>query len=586
MTPRLLFLLAVLLVAFGCESPPRPVADSRLNDYALYDQFGELHRFSSYNDSKGIVLFVQGNGCPIVRNYLEDYRELVQEYGPRGFQFFFLNANIQDDRKGVLKEAEAYDFPVPVLMDQYQLLADRLDVGITAEVFVLHPTTREIMYRGPLNDRLDYEVQRNASMNNYLEDALLTISQGRQVDMPDASVKGCKVTRRSQFEEKGELTYTDDIIPILEKHCVQCHHPNGIGPWAMTDYQTIVGWSDMMEQVLISRRMPPWKADPAIGEFHNSFEMPEDTRRKLLRWIREGMNPGEGEDQLAKTKWPLVQWKGGKPDTIIELKPEILPATGRIPYRFQRFVLDNNADRWLRAIEILPGNPQSLHHLLVTNVSTQAPSDIISRKSQIWGNNMLGVSSLYGDFIPYPENTGISISKGDSLEVQIHYTTTGKPETDVSQIGFYFHPEVPEKELKGFAPMNRKLNLPPYQKYIPVEVTDTIRSGIMVHYLTPHMHYRGKSIKIIAQLPGMPDSTLISVPDFHFSWQQQYKLKEPVYLPPGTAIKVKGHFDNSYQNPLNPDPSQEVKFGLFAENEMFIGIVNYTLVDNDTLTKN
>jgi len=155
-------LLIISIFLSACNRNPKPIADSRNNDYALYDQNGDFHRLSYYNDHKAIVLFVQGNGCPIVRNALTDFHEIVSTYSEKGFVFFMLNSNLQDDREKIKKEALEFGFEVPVLVDSAQLVADELDITLTAEAIILHPTTREILYRGPINNRLNSRCKRTS----------------------------------------------------------------------------------------------------------------------------------------------------------------------------------------------------------------------------------------------------------------------------------------------------------------------------------------------------------------------------------------------------------------------------------------
>jgi len=152
------------------------------------------------------------------------------------------------------------------------------------------------------------------------------------------------------------LTYVDDIAPILKDHCVRCHNDGGIAPWSMTDYKTIIGWSDMMEQVLLSKRMPPWKADPEIGEFENSFSIEDSNVRKIISWINNGLTYGEGDDILTHIPSLTTNWKKGIPDEIIQLNEETIPASNVIPYRYQKFTLAIQEDKWLRGVEIQPGN--------------------------------------------------------------------------------------------------------------------------------------------------------------------------------------------------------------------------------------
>lgn len=575
-----LALLLTALVLFACNSKPEPIADARKNDYALYDERGDFHRLSYYNDSKAIVLFVQGNGCPIVRNVLTDFHSVVADYSEKGVTFFMINSNIQDDREKIRAEATEFSFEVPVLEDSAQLIADELDITITAEAIVLDPSTREVLYRGPINDRLDYEAQKNEPENRFLREALDAILSGSAPQSREKMTRGCTVTRLSKLEEQQDaLTYTEDIAPILQRNCVRCHRDGGIGPWAMTDYQTVAGWSAMMKEVLLSKRMPPWKADIQVGEFKNSFAMADSNARKLVRWIDGGLLSGTGDDPLPDLQFDDTTWEGGPPDKIVTLDTERLPATGNIAYRYQYFKLDLPEDTWLRGVEIKPGNAKVVHHIVVTNTGRNTVSPITPRKIRKWTDNYIALGGGADQSTFFPEGTGVLVPKGSELTVQIHYTTTGKEEEDQTRIGFYYHKEAPESEFYALSPSNTDFVIPPFGKNVQLFARDTVRRDIEVHYIVPHMHYRGKSIKFSVIHPDGTKKTLVSVPDFSFNWQWLYKLATPEFVPQGSIIEVEGIYDNTYQNPLNPDPEQELTFGIQSTDEMLIGFFNYTLVD-------
>ncbi|MBT8256322.1 MAG: redoxin domain-containing protein [Bacteroidia bacterium] len=576
---KYIVLTLIFIGLFSCESKPKPIADSRTNDYALYDQNGDFHRLSRYNDHNAIVLWVQGNGCPIVRNALNDFHEIVQEFGPKGFQFFMLNSNLQDNREKIRAEAEAYNFQVPVLVDSAQLLADELNITLTAEAIVLHPTTREILYRGPINDRLDYEALKDNASRNYLSEALIAVLARKLPKEKQKMAKGCKVTRLSSLEKNETLTYTRDIAPLLIDHCIRCHREGGIAPWAMTDYATITGWSSMMREVLISKRMPPWKADPEVGEFENSFALHDSNARKIMRWIDAGIPAGEGNDPLAALPAYEQSWKYGEPDLIMTLNEETIPADRLIPYRYQDLELGLAKDTWLKGVEIQPGNPKTVHHVVLTNTETNKQSPITNRPARPWTDNYIALAGGVDQATLFPEDTGVFLPKDTKLTMQIHYTPTGKIEKDRTRVGFYFHDSIPKMEFLALSPSNVQFVIPPYAKNAALSIADTINRDIQIHYVVPHMHYRGKSIKMFVELPDGNKQPLISVADYSFNWQWLYKLKEPVFVPKGSRILVEGIYDNSYQNPLNPDPSQELRYGIQSTDEMLIGFFNYTLED-------
>lgn len=565
------------LLGFSCTERPRLIADSRMNDYALYDQKGNFHRFSYYNNTQGIVLYVQGNGCPMVRNSFQDYQSIANEYAEKGFQFFMINANLQDDRSSIEKEANDYRFTIPVLDDSAQIVAHMLDITVTTEIIVLHPITREVLFRGPVNNKFDFETQRLEATDEYLKNALNAILKGEKPTSNKEAVRGCKVTLRSQLDLNTSITYTKDIAPILQKHCIRCHHQGGIAPWNMSDYATISGWSQMIKQVIITKRMPPWKADPQIGNFKSNFSLPDSSAYKLIQWIDHGVPFGQGSDPLVDLEIPSKEWKMGTPDTIITFRKEELPPNGVIPYRYQTIDLDMGEDRWISGIEIQPSNPKVMHHILVSHDDRNGQSPIVNRPPYKWIDNFIALGGMGDQATLFPEQSGVFLSKNSTLTAQIHYTPTGKPESDVTQIGLYFSPQVPEKEFYSLATAHVNFVIPPLGKEVKIEASDTITKDIVLHTVVPHMHYRGKSIRFLVVFPDGTAQTIVSIADYNFNWQRVYQLTNPLSLPKGTVIKVEGIFDNTYQNPFNPDPLKQIRFGLQSTDEMLIGFFNYTL---------
>jgi hypothetical protein len=348
----------------------------------------------------------------------------------------------------------------------------------------------------------------------------------------------------------------------------------------MTDYDKIVGWSAMIEQVILSKRMPPWKADPTIGTFKNTFEIAEEDRRKLVRWIKDGMSYGEGDDPL-KSLTPeeaLVAETTMVPDTTIVLKKEIIPASGFINYRHQKIKLDFPEGKWLAGVTIEAGNNKVVHHSTLS--SSIRPKLAVDRPERPWIDNLIAVVlSGASNTIIYPESSGVYIAPDNTLIVQTHYTTTGKKEEDVTKIHLYYHKEKPEKQYFPLAISTYDFTIKPFSKNTQIIAQDTITENILIHSVLPHMHYRGKSMKLTATKPDGEIIDLISVPDYNFNWQLLYTYEEPLFLPKGSIIKAVGLYDNSFQNPLNPDPSKELSFGYQSTDEMFNTSVNYTIAD-------
>jgi len=272
-----------------------------VDNFQLLDHKGRAHELYYYEDAPAIVIMVQGNGCPIVRNAWTDYSTVRDEYEAQGIPFYMLNANKQDNRDRIITEADNYSYNIPILKDDTQLIAESLNITRTAEVLVISPEDWSIKYRGPVNDRLSYGQQRQSAKHHYLRDALDALLAGNRIETPARKTKGCLVNlpETKKRTEHALISYSDTIAPMLAENCAECHQEGGIGPWAMTDYDMIEGFAPMIREVVRTQRMPPWSADPKVGKFHNERRLSLEEQQTLVHWIEAGAPRGEGPDPLA-----------------------------------------------------------------------------------------------------------------------------------------------------------------------------------------------------------------------------------------------------------------------------------------------
>ena len=278
---------------------------------------------------------VQGNGCPIVRNAWPTLKALRDEYSGKGVEFLMLNSNLQDDRDTIRAEAEAFGIDVPILVDETQLIGESLDLIRTAEVLIIDPDGWQIAYRGPLDDRLTYERQKAEAKEHYVRDALDATLAGRPVEVPRRDALGCLIN----FPEKGSdrhrsISYSETVAPILAEHCLGCHRPGGIAPWAMTEHRLMLGFAPMIREVLRTDRMPPWHSDPHVGQWLGDRSLSVDEIKTLVHWIEAGAPRGTGPDPLEELASPAPDWPLGEPDLIVTVPAFDVPATGVVDYQF------------------------------------------------------------------------------------------------------------------------------------------------------------------------------------------------------------------------------------------------------------
>ena len=314
-------LFGLLLPGASASMPPWWLEPGeRVENFALLDHRGAFHELRYHRDARAVVLMVQGNGCPISRNAWPRFRELRDEYARRGVRFLMINSNLQDDRAAVAREAAEFGIDVPVLMDETQLIGESLGLVRTGEVLVVKPGDWTLAYRGALDDRLGYEVQKRAASRHYLKDALDDLLADRPVRTAGAEAVGCLINfphRPEGRREAAEISYSETVAPILIERCVSCHRPGGIGPWAMTEHRRVQGFAPMIREVVRTRRMPPWHADPAHGKFRNDRSLSAAEARALVHWAESGAPRGEGPDPLAELEHAYPEWALGEPDLVI-----------------------------------------------------------------------------------------------------------------------------------------------------------------------------------------------------------------------------------------------------------------------------
>jgi peroxiredoxin len=561
------FLPCLMLLVCG----PARGAASKVDNFQLLDQNGESHELHRQKWARAVVLFVTGNGCPIARQSVAELQSLRKEWGPQGVVFWMLNANPQDDDVAVRREASEFHIDFPILLDRAQAVAEAFGIRRTAEVLAIDPKDWTVFYRGAIDDRLGYGNQKPEAEHHFLADALREFAAGKPVTRTRSDVRGCVIT----FPAGEAVTYTHDVAPILDRHCVGCHSAGNIGPFAMADYEKVKGWAGMIREVLLERRMPPWPADPHVGQFQNPRGLEASETRTLLHWIAAGTPRGEGEDPLAAHPRPAPEpWPLGKPDVVVSMpSPFQVPATGVVPYQYFQVSSPLTEDVWLKAAVVKPGNLKVLHHALIFVRYPEALKSIEPKQNA-------GTAGFFTGYVPgtaavpFPEGTGKFLPKGTEFVFQMHYAPTGKPESDRTEIGLYLLPSKPKWELRTRAVTQTELLLSPGDSNHVVQASYKFRREAVLHDVSPHMHVRGASFKYELRYPDGRSELLLSVPRWDFNWQALYRLKEPKTVPAGAELICSGSFDNSASNPANPDPKAWVIFGEQTTDEMFIGYYN------------
>jgi len=557
----------------GGYERPDPKADEvpwTIDNFQLTDQFGRSHELYSYGPvSEGIVLYTHGVGCPIVRYSLPKLRDIEEKYSEKGITFLMVNANYQDGREDVASELEEWNVDIPCLLDEDQLVIQMLGSQRTAEAILIDPDTWEIKYRGAVDDRYDYIGAREIPDNDYLIDALDAYIADKPIEQKFSVTKGCLI---NIFELPEDVSYTKEVASIIENKCVTCHKQGGTAPFAFDSYEKAKEFAPMIREVVLENRMPPWHADPKIGQFKNSRSLNYDEKRALMAWVKQGAKRGEDTDPLLKVKdLKAEKWPLGEPDMVISLpEPQDIPPQGLDEYRYVSVPSGVTEDKWLKAAHVRPSNEPATHHVLVF---IEYPEHLKDKEPDTAG----GLNSYFASHFPgqspmeYPPDTGQWVPAGSKFQFQLHYAATGQPETDQTEMALYFHEEEPQRIFRVNSAFTTDFTIPPHEMEVPVSAEKWISRDSLLYAMAPHMHYRGSRVQYEVEYPEGKVEKLLSVPDYDFEWQTMYWLDEPKRLPAGSTIRVSGAWDNSARNDNNPDPNATVKFGDQTTEEMFIG---------------
>ena len=523
---------AILVLMLGMKTEAN-------TDFALIDSDGRFHNMSWYNDVDEIVIMVASATSDL--NTKGQFIGTLQN--KPNAQFFFLNPTGED--RGTEQNMSHPD--IPMLMDDSKIVSKALGITQLNEVLFIDAKTWEIKLRNVL-------------------------AEGDAVDTDFAAV-----------------SYVNDVAPIVAENCAMCHRDGGVAPFAMDSHIMLKGWSPMMKEVILTKRMPPGQIDPHVGNFVNSRTLSIEEQQTLVSWIDAG-SPSDATsvDPLAELTWSSTKWdtRLGEPDLIVKVPPQEVPATGVLSYRDLTVDMGLTEDRWVRASEWVPSAPSVLHHSL----------NALIEPGKRGGSVLSGIDGRTTDmpdlaaYVPggeasiYPDNAGGLLKAGTQMALNLHYTTSGRAEVDESEIGVWFYPEgyVPEERITGicaciFPP--GWTNIPPNDPSFIQTKTVVYKNKTELQSFLPHMHFRGKSMKAYAEYPDGTEELLINVANYSYDWQLAYEFSPAKILPAGTKVRVEGEFDNSTRNPANPDPERSVPWGQMSWDEMFFGAMQWKEID-------
>jgi hypothetical protein len=409
---------------------------------------------------------------------------------------------------------------------------------------------------------------------------------------------------------KAEITYSADVAPILRGHCVTCHRPNDIAPMSLMTYEEVLPFARIIRERVIQRKMPPWHADSAFGEFVNDARLSETEIVTIDAWVKNGMKRGEAQ---ASSPDPTTSTSGWhiKPDVVLTIPEFSVPRTALDDYEYIYVPTNFVQDKWIQAAEVLPGDRRVVHHATVSVIdkaevakhqeqhakANEGEDQYHYRTGKVLhlrpdapviddgcaapdGGGVPGQPSGYLNIVPAiylpghlaetrPPGYALRIPAGAYLQFQIHYSNHhGLDLKDRTSIGLVFAREPVQHEIGQYEIWNNMFLIPANDDSHRVTSCFTLPKDVIALAYTAHMHFRGKSMLSTAIYPDGHQEVLLYVPNYDFRWQETYFLKKQFLLPKGTKLMTVAYFDNSKNNFQNPDPSKAIRWGEPSDEEM------------------
>lgn len=389
------------------------------------------------------------------------------------------------------------------------------------------------------------------------------------------------------------ITFHKDVESILQNRCQECHRPGEIAPFSLLSYKEVRPWAKAIREDVLTKKMPPWFADRQVGHFSNDRSLSQAEIDTLVAWADGGAREGDIKDAPSPKEW-VDGWNIQKPDLVIDLgAPFHIGAKEEAPYQYIIMPTGFTEDKWIQMAEARPSNRGIVHHVVVFVRDAKSPW-LRDAKPGVpftppgggkdFNNTSGGGSDILMIYTPgmIPEvwqpGRGKLIKAGSDLVLQIHYTSNGKDSEDKTTVGLVFAKEKPTERVLTMGGYNLAFKIPPGDPNYKVEaMKNTFPNGAEILSFFPHMHVRGKTFEYRAVYPDGHTDTLMRVPKYDFFWQLDYKLAEPLKLPRGARVECTAWFDNSANNPANPDPTKEVRFGEQSWEEMMIGFYDVVI---------
>jgi hypothetical protein len=395
--------------------------------------------------------------------------------------------------------------------------------------------------------------------------------------------------------QTGKPTFARDVAPILQQNCQGCHRPGEAAPFSLLSYEQARPWAKAIKYAVLQKKMPPWFADPHYGNFANNASLPESSINTIVNWVDDGAPLGDPKDMPPPRQF-VTGWSIPKPDIVFTIpKPFPIPATGVLEYQYVIIPTGFTKDTWVEQVQAAPTNYSVVHHIVAyvrapgSNYFKDMPKNQFFEAPPGKNEGKTEDKKEVKDDLPNDWLTGYApgqppdvfkpgqgklIPAGSDIVFEIHYMPEGKATTDQSRLGLVLAKEQPTERTMTLSAVNMSFKIPPGDPNFRVDSSFTMPEDVTLLGMHPHMHMRGKSAQYRIVFADGRTETLLDVPRFTWHWQLWYNLAEPIRLPKGTKLECTEHFDNSNNNPENPDPTKTVIWGQQSFDEMMVCMFN------------
>lgn len=568
--------------------PSTAMLGKRIDDFRLADLEGQRWSLQALAGKRATVLVFLSFECPVSAGYSQPLNDLARKFQEKGVAVVGIVPGTNSVAE-VTRQAGEYKVAFRVLLDPKFDAVSAVAAEFTPEAFLLdHDLV--LRYRGRIDDAYARRLKNNSKISRHdLQQALVDLLGGRRITVPATQPVGCPIQRDSATTvEDGKVTYYRDVLPVLQRRCQSCHRPDGIGPFALMNHAQAVRWAADIKEFTRSRQMPPWKASPG-QEFHKQRRLSDKEIATLAAWVDGGKPAGNPADaphaEPAHKSWPL-----GRPDVELTAPgPFHLGPSGADTFRY--FVLPSRLlkDSFVVAIDAKPGAPRVVRGVMLfadrAGVGRKLEEQARQRtkKGQDHGAGFttrddmsLPMTGFLGSWTPGQEplvlpDAGYLLPAGADVIMKVHYHRSGRPEADTTTVGLYLAKK-PVRRVWNWIIAGPDCRIPAGEKDFPVETSITSRRDCEVISIMPHLAGLGREIKITVS--GKKPGTLLAINDWDSGWQQNYVLKRPAALEAGARVSLDAIYDNSAQNPSNPNrPPRAAVVGMEDNGERALAIL-------------